>query len=257
MRKAKAAPKPHHRTGRRSRVTAAAGMPTTKMREAFGHEYVKDYNAHAAALRAGFSKDYAQGKASALLKEMMPFIERLQSKKNEQLMKRGIMSQDEVLQGMSNIGRVNALDYIRWVPTEIREGRAKKVVLAAQLKDITELTREQADAISEVYEERGQVRYKLPDVNEKMAARAFLGKHWGLTDPKLINLRISQNMNMNIDLRMVDSDKLELFEKQLVDALGATGLRLLGYRAGEEESEQPMAPLEVETVDDEDDEDEE
>jgi hypothetical protein len=224
------------------------------MREKLCHEYVKDYNAYAAALRAGFSESMAKTKSGAMVKQMMPYISKLQAKKNDQLVRRGVMTQDEVLQGMSNIGRVNPLDYIRIV--SITKG--KKTVLATQLKDITELTREQADAITEITEHGGQVTYKLPGVSEKMAARAFIGKHWGITDPKLVNLRITQNITMNAELKDVDTDKLEELESRMIELLGPAARRLLGYRPGDEDQEQ--APLEIadgalDSDDDEDDED--
>lgn len=209
------------------------------------YEYVKDYNAYQAALRAGYSKSVAQKRSGAMVKKLMPTIEKIQAKKNEQLMVRGVMSQDEVLQGMSNIGRVNPLDYIVIVP----DGEGDKARMIAKLKPITELTREQADAITEIREVGGEVHYLLPGLTDKMAARAFIAKHWGLTDPKLVSMRVTQHFNLNADLKDVDSSKLEQLENQLFDLLGpAISRRLIGYRPGEEE----QAPIEPEIIDDDD-----
>lgn len=228
----------HKKKQTRKSVRKSGGnAPSTAMREKLCHEYLKDYNAYAAARRAGFSDSWARAKASITITKMTPFIKTLQTKKNDQMIMRGIMSQEEVLRGMSNIGRVNALDFISVKP-------AADGGVSVQLKDITELTREQADAITDVTVEGKRVTYKLPGVTEKMVARAMLAKHWGLTDPKLVQLRITQTIDMNADLRDVDSDKLAMLETQLVEALGPTAFRLLGYRPGEEVIEQP-GPAEI------------
>lgn len=219
----------------------AAGEPASAMMEKLAHEYLKDRNAYAAAIRAGYSESVAKKKSGDMIKAMMPTIEKLQQRKNEIMLKRGIMSQDEILASMSNIGRVNPMDYITVIPRQV----GGELVVGAKLKDFTELTREQADAV-EVFEERGIVKYKLPGITERMSARAFLGKHWGLTDPKLVSLRISQSMSLDVDMRGVDSALLEEFEQKLIEALGPTARRMLGYRDAEEQE-----PIEHE-ADDED-----
>jgi hypothetical protein len=229
----------------KKRKSEHPGAATTMLMK-LAYEYVKDRNAYQAALRAGYSESVAKKKSGAMVKQLAGTIERLQEKKNQAMMMRGVMSQDEVLQGMSNIGRVNALDYVVIVP--IGEGKNARHV--AKLKPISELTREQADAITEIREVGGEVLYALPGITDKMAARAFIGKHWGLTDPKLINMRVTQNFNLNADLKDVDSDKLEALENQMFELLGpAISRRLIGYKPGEEEEE----PIEPEVIDDDDD----
>ncbi len=141
----------------------------------FVREYLIDLNATQAAIRAGYAGKTAYSQGQRLLKnvEVAKELQKAQAKRAE----RTEITADHVLEELAKIGFSNMTDYIR--TTE--EGDA--------FVDLSELTCEQAAAISEVVVEdykdgRGEdardvrkLKFKLYD---KRAALVAIGKHLGM-----------------------------------------------------------------------------
>jgi phage terminase small subunit len=140
----------------------------------FVAEYLIDFNGAKAAVRAGYSARRAKQTASELLArdEIAAAI----AEGQQQLAARATVTVDEVVAALTTVLRANVLDYMRVGP----EGEP--------IADFSEMTREQAAAVSEVTVEdfvdgRGddardvkRVRFKLHD---KLSAADKLMRHLG------------------------------------------------------------------------------
>ena len=141
----------------------------------FIREYLVDLNATQAAIRAGYSEKTARSQGQRLLThvDIAKALEKAQAERAA----RTEITADRVLEELAKIGFSNMQDYIRTTG----EGDA--------FVDLSELTREQAAAISEVTVEdykdgRGEdardvrkVKFKLSD---KRSALVDIGKHLGM-----------------------------------------------------------------------------
>lgn len=138
-------------------------------------EYLVDLNATQAAIRAGYSEKTAHSTGCRLLKQAD--IAASLAKHQEARAERVGITADMVLEELARIGFANIYDYMRLT----EQGDA--------FVDLSELTREQAAAISEVTVEdfkdgRGEkardvrrVKFKLHD---KRPALVDIGKHLGM-----------------------------------------------------------------------------
>lgn len=144
-------------------------------RKQFVREYLVDLNATQAAIRAGYSEKTARSQGQRLLTnvDIAALLQDAQAKRAE----RTEITADRVLEELAKIAFSNMNDFIRTTG----EGDA--------FVDLSELTREQAAAISEVTVEdykdgRGgdardvrKVKFRLSD---KRAALVDIGKHLGM-----------------------------------------------------------------------------
>lgn len=144
----------------------------TAKQTAFATEYLLDHNATQAAIRAGYSAKTAEVQGPRLLGNVRVAlaIQAGQAVRSE----RTRISADAVLNELSKIGYANMLDYI-CVNSEGTAGI-----------DLSNLTREQAAAITELtsedtYDAKGNLtrrnKIKLAD---KRAALVDIGRHLGL-----------------------------------------------------------------------------
>ena len=95
----------------------------TPKQRAFVSEYVIDFNAPQAAIRAGYAKKYAHTNASKLLQYTTVGDE------IERRLKERAMSADEVLERIANIARGTAADYLtvdEWGHTSLDLPRMKE-----------------------------------------------------------------------------------------------------------------------------------
>ena len=167
----------------------------TPKQQRFVEEYLVDLNATQAAIRAGYSHDTARSIASENLSK--PDIADAIAAARAVLSERAGISAERVLRELSLIGFANMQDYIR-VTSE-----------GDPFVNLSELTRDQAAAISEVTCEdftdgRGddardvrKVKFKLAD---KRAALVDLGRHL-----KLFTDKVEQSGTMNVIVSSEDA----------------------------------------------------
>ncbi|MCY9733141.1 terminase small subunit [Paenibacillus alvei] len=146
-------------------------MALTAKQKAFVQEYLIDLNATQAAIRAGYSVKSANRIANENMSK--PDIQTAIHKAMDKRAQRTEITADRVLQELAKIGFANMADYAEWGPKGIT------------LKGSTQLTADQAAAVSEVSETvteaGGSVRFKL---HNKIAALERIGKHLGMFDDR-------------------------------------------------------------------------
>ncbi|PHR85950.1 MAG: terminase small subunit [Blastopirellula sp.] len=163
---------------------------TTKLtakQQCFVDEYLVDLNATQAAIRAGYSEKTATAIGTENLRK--PHIKKVVDAAIAKRSERTEITQDMVLNELAKIGFSNMQDYIR-ISSE-----------GEPYVDLSELTRDQAAAISEVTVEdftdgRGddardvrKVKFKLSD---KRSALVDMGKHLGMFVEKIdLNAKVS------------------------------------------------------------------
>jgi len=175
----------------------------TAKQKAFVEEYLVDLNATQAAIRAGYSKKTARsiGQENLTKPDIQAAIQKAQIERSE----RTEVTADMVLKELSLLGFANMLDYVR-----ISEAGEPFI-------DLSDLTREQAAAISETmvedyFEGRGkdsrQVRKVRIKFHDKRGALTDIGKHLGmfkeefnLTGKQEIVVRYVEKDDKNDDLR--------------------------------------------------------
>lgn len=146
----------------------------------FVEEYLIDFNATQAAIRAGYSEDTAYSIGSENLNK--PEIKRMIEEKTKEFSDKAVLTKEMVVAELMKIGFSNMQDYM----SITKDGDP--------FVDLSALTRDQAAAISEFTvddytEGRGddardvkRVKIKLSD---KRAALVDLGKHLGLFTEKV------------------------------------------------------------------------
>lgn len=141
----------------------------------FIHEYMVDFNATAAAIRAGYSPQAASTQATRLMSE--PFIQVEIQRLQAQHASKCAVTAERVIAEFAKLGFANMLDYMKVGPD------------GDPVLDFSKLTRDQGAALTEVTVEdfvdgRGddardvkRVRFKLAD---KIGALTSLARHLGL-----------------------------------------------------------------------------
>lgn len=144
----------------------------TNRQALFVQEYLKDFNATQAAIRAGYAKKSANREGPKLLSN--PVIAAGVAKAQEQVKKKFEITIDEIAAEMKNLGFANMQDYMSIGPD------------GDPVLDWSKLTREQAAALAEVTVEdfkdgRGKkardvrkVRFKLADKRQSLIDLARL-----------------------------------------------------------------------------------
>lgn len=157
----------------------------------FGDEYLKDLNAEAAAIRAGYSPRYARGNAHKLVANSC--IKAYISKRMAERAERTEISQDFVLRELKEMASVNATDFVRVVEKQATAEVSGKVV---QLFDADgnpvmyrtvepilteELTETQKKALHII--KRGRDGFEIKPY-DKLRVLELLGKHLGMWEGK-------------------------------------------------------------------------
>lgn len=159
---------------REARALAAKGLgPLTPREEAFCAEYVKDWNATAAAVRAGVPKRSAASQSSRML-DRQRVQDRIQHLRElaGQSERAAVMSAQEVLEALSRIARAD----IR----KLFNARGALVDLQA-LDDETALAVAGVES-DDIFEGRGEEREHVGftrkvKLNDRIAALTRLGEH--------------------------------------------------------------------------------
>jgi phage terminase small subunit len=157
----------------------------------FGDEYLKDLNAEAAAIRAGYSPRYARGNAHKLVANSC--IKAYISERMAERAERTEISQDFVLRELKEMASVNATDFVRVVEKQATAEVSGKVV---QLFDADgnpvmyrtvepilteELTETQKKALHII--KRGRDGFEIKPY-DKLRVLELLGKHLGMWEGK-------------------------------------------------------------------------
>ena len=176
----------------------------TAKQERFVAEYLIDLNATQAAIRAGYSEKGAFVRGSELLRNRK-VAEAVAAGQDKIAAKLDFKAED-VLRELGKIGFANIEDYIT-----VNEYGHPAV-------DLSEMTREQAAALSEVsYDAAGNPKIKLAD---KRAALVDLGRHFELFTDKAV---------VDVNHGLQDPEEIIARAKQAAERLGITlPLHLLG-----------------------------
>lgn len=146
----------------------------TVKQQNFAQEYLVDFNAGQAAIRAGYSKRSARVKGCELLKD--PRIKEIIDKRLEELAERTRMTQEQVFQELVKVAKADMSDFATWGPEGV------------QFKDSAELRPEDTAAVAEVSqtvtEHGGTRRIRLHD---KLKALEMLSRYFGMfTDRQIV-----------------------------------------------------------------------
>ena len=138
----------------------------TEKQKRFCDEYLIDLNATQAAIRAGYSKKYANTNASKLLQitTIREFIDQRMSEKKSML----IADQDEVLRYLTSVMR--------------GESHSEVVVVEGVGEGCSE----------------ARTMEKTPDEKERLKAAELLGKRYGLYTEK-VEQQVDMDLNIVID----------------------------------------------------------
>lgn len=153
--------------------------------------YVKYFNASKAAMKAGYSKDYAYSRSYEMLENVgiKSEIEKLKKSK----MGRAMLSNDDIFQKMIDIAFADITDYLEFGQEEVpvmtmygplvikneETGEEKEVTKWINTVKFKESTEIDGTIISEVKQGKDGASIKMYD---KMRALEFLAKHIGLLD---------------------------------------------------------------------------
>lgn len=141
----------------------------TDKQVAFAAEYLLDFNATQAAVRAGYSAKTASSIGAALLRNAL-VAGRIAALRAERA-RRVAVSADQVLSELARIAFADPRDLMEWGPDGVR------------LRDSAGLTAEQAAGVAEVAEgSGGALRLKKHD---KVRALELIGRHLGMFKDKV------------------------------------------------------------------------
>ncbi len=152
------------RTKHNNKQEQPAKRPLTQRQKRFVAEYMIDFNATQAAIRAGYSKAAAHVLGNEALKE--PRIAEAVRKAADAINKRSEASAEKVIRELSKIAFSNVKDVLRW------DGRSITVLPSTEIPD------DVAACIASVQEQKdGSIKVTFHD---KVRALEQLGKHFGL-----------------------------------------------------------------------------
>lgn len=154
----------------------------------FCDEYLIDLNATQAAIRAGYTENYANTNASKLLQNTT--IAEYIRKRQADRMERTEITQDMVLRELAAIAFADATDYVKVVQKPYLTEDGEEVFLPdVAITETNELTAIQKKAIAGIKQGKNGIELKL---NDKTRALELLGKHLGMfTD----NIQVNGSLN--------------------------------------------------------------
>lgn len=203
-------------------------VPRDERHKKFCDELIKTHDPRIAGRNAGFSESWISlGHYKKLIIKYDKYLAKRMDKTEKEVARVMVLDQQKILDEYMAIAFANPLDYIE---TEITTDGKGNEIRKHRRKDVTQLTRAQAAAISEIkFKPDGSVTYKLPDDKTKHPYLKDLGQHLGLFHQKLIAEHRHQHLHQ-LSFRGADPSKLEQLEQQLLDALGPDAARMLGIQ---------------------------
>lgn len=190
----------------------------------FLDQYMVDFNAAQAAVRAGKTKKWSESHGLKALKEFTGYVEWRQKIHALENAKHIAMDQESIFNEMELIARANIQDYFTVdqveVPVDTKKGEAKKTkkVNVRRWKNPEELTREQAAAVKRVeLSADGRVTdYILYDKDSNLFS---LGRHLGMFSEKVILEHRHKHLHAKADFSKMPIEKLLELEQEFLPFL--------------------------------------
>lgn len=155
-------------------------MKLTPKQIRFIDEYLVDFNATQAAIRAGYKAKNAYQIGSENLKK--PQIQAEITRRQKDLQNRTEISQDRVVKELARIAFADVTDYAKVKNYTLDKGGLKVVRKMVSVVRTTDLTDDQRAAIAGIKEGANGIEIKLHD---KIKALELLGRHIGMFNDKL------------------------------------------------------------------------
>jgi phage terminase small subunit len=146
----------------------------------FVDEYLVDFNATQAAIRAGYKAKTAHVIGAENLRK--PKIAEEVARRQKDLQKRTEVSQERVVKELARIAFADVTDYAYVMQAIIERDGVKVPVESAVIKETCDLTDDQRAAIASIKQGANGVEIKLHD---KIKALELLGRHIGMFNDKL------------------------------------------------------------------------
>ena len=156
-------------------------MKLTAKQMRFVDEYLVDFNATQAAIRAGYSPKTAAAAAARLLRNVN--IQAEIARRQKDLQRRTEISQDRVVKELARIAFADASDYacVETYMYENKDGTLSPLQVVSP-KDTGVLSDDQRAAIAGIKQGANGIEIKLHD---KIKALELLGRHIGMFNDKL------------------------------------------------------------------------
>ena len=156
-------------------------MKLTAKQIRFVDEYMVDFNATQAAIRAGYSPKTAAAAAARLLRNVN--IQAEIARRQKDLQRRTEISQDRVVKELARIAFADASDYacVETYMYENKDGTLSPLQVVSP-KDTGVLSDDQRAAIAGIKQGANGIEIKLHD---KIKALELLGRHIGMFNDKL------------------------------------------------------------------------
>lgn len=155
-------------------------MKLTPKQMRFVDEYLVDFNATQAAIRAGYKAKTAHVIGAENLRK--PKIAEEVARRQKDLQKRTEVSQERVVKELARIAFADVTDYAYVMQAIIERDGVKVPVESAVIKETCDLTDDQRAAIASIKQGANGVEIKLHD---KIKALELLGRHIGMFNDKL------------------------------------------------------------------------
>lgn len=155
-------------------------MKLTPKQMRFVDEYLVDFNATQAAIRAGYKAKTAHVIGAENLRK--PKIAEEVARRQKDLQKRTEVSQERVVKELARIAFADVTDYAYVMQAIIERDGVKVPVESAVIKETCDLTDDQRAAIASIKQGANGVEIKLHD---KIKALELLGRHIGVFNDKL------------------------------------------------------------------------
>lgn len=155
-------------------------MKLTAKQVRFVDEYLVDFNATQAAIKAGYKAKTAHVIGAENLRK--PKIAEEIARRQKDLQKRTEISQDRVVKELARIAFADVTDYAYVMQAIIERDGVKVPVESAVIKETYDLTDDQRAAIASIKQGANGVEIKLHD---KIKALELLGRHIGMFNDKL------------------------------------------------------------------------
>ena len=155
-------------------------MKLTAKQIRFVDEYLVDFNATQAAIRAGYSEKTANTIGAQNLAKLSIQVEI--SRRQKDLQRRTEVTQELVVKELARIAFADAADYVQVETRIINRGDIEVPIELAVHKETAELSADQRAAIASIKQGANGVEIKLHD---KIRALELLGRHIGMFNDKL------------------------------------------------------------------------
>lgn len=146
----------------------------------FVDEYLVDFNATQAAIKAGYKAKTAHVIGAENLRK--PKIAEEIARRQKDLQRRTEISQERVLRELARVAFADAADYVQVETRIINRGEVKVPIELVVHKETAELSADQRAAIASIKQGAHGVEVKLHD---KIKALELLGRHIGMFTDKL------------------------------------------------------------------------